>query len=69
MTHGADDGIDHDFQTRGDDRLVTGVGDCCVGDCACGKEGKDVSGLYPIMDRTRERAEKKEGGFVKSKKG
>ena len=68
MTHGADDGVDHDLQARGDDRLVTGVGDSCVGDCACGEEGKDISGLLSPMDRIREREEKEEGGFVRSKK-
>ena len=52
MTHGANDGVDYDFQTRCDNGFVTGVGDCCVGDCACGKEGMDISGLC-FMERIR----------------
>lgn len=37
MLHGADDGIDHDFEARGHDGFVAGVGDGRVGDCVPGK--------------------------------
>ena len=33
MLDGADDGIEHDFEARGDDGLVAGVGEGCVGGC------------------------------------